>query len=191
MAEDGYSLKGLCVLKTKVANLRNWHPGWARRVWTSSISLERLRRGREISAQALPAGFPRARGKARLGPRLLLSPSLPAQEEMRPAGHLSTSHTEPCTASFRKPALPGLWTPRHPPALRSTRAGAIPQPCQVGTIALIFSLLGGHATWHVEPPHLAAWPHPLQGVRKSSPPCTGREEDPVHVNKQHQPALCT
>lgn len=91
MAEDGYSLKGLCVLKTKVANLRNWHPGWARRVWTSSISLERLRRGREISAQALPAGFPRARGKARLGPRLLLSPSLPAQEEMRLAGHLSTS----------------------------------------------------------------------------------------------------
>lgn len=91
MADNGYSLKGLCVLKTKDADLRNWHWGWARWVWTSSISLERLRRGKEISAQALPAGFPRARGRVRLGPRPLLFPSLPTQEEMRLAGHLSTS----------------------------------------------------------------------------------------------------
>ena len=104
------------------------------------------------------------------------------------ASRLSTLHTEPCAASSRKAALQACGHPGVHHQLYGPRgAGAALQPCQVGMIALIFSLLGGHAAWHVEPPHLVTWPHPLQGIRKTSPPSAGREEDPVHVSEQRQP----
>lgn len=104
------------------------------------------------------------------------------------AGRLSTLHLSPLLLLPGRPPFQACGHPgvHHQPC-SPHGAGAAPQPRQVGTTALIFSLFRGHGMWHAEPPHLVMWPRPLQGVRKASPPRAGREEDPVHVSEQRQP----
>lgn len=108
--------------------------------------------------------------------RKLRRPGLPPLVEARP-GHLSTSHTEPCTASSRKPALPGLRTPASTTSLK-VHMGWSHSTTLPGRHDCPNLFFRGHATWHVESPHLTTRPHPLQGVREGQPPRAGREGRP-------------
>lgn len=75
MAEDGYSLKGLCAIKDKGCKSKELAPRLGKTGLDILPSVWRLRREGRFQLRLYLLAFPEP-GKARLGPRLS-SPSLP------------------------------------------------------------------------------------------------------------------